>query len=60
MRRPKDAKNPKSGDDDKSRPGGRARERLDQFNRQRGLPTDSVPKEDPANDTQKPPGKSKP
>jgi hypothetical protein len=60
MRRPKDSKNPKSGGDDKSPPGGRARDRLDQFNRQRGLPTDPVPKEAPSNETQKPPGKSKP
>ena len=61
MRRPKDSKNPKSGDgDDKSPPGGRARERLDQFNRQRELPEDSPTSEkDRPNDTQ-PGGGDKP
>jgi hypothetical protein len=63
MRRTKDPNDPKSGDGEPpSKPGGRARERLDQFNRQRGLPTDSdsKPKENDSNDTQKPPGEPKP
>ena len=60
MRRPKDPDNPRSGDDKAAPPGGRARERLDQFNRQRGLPADSNPEEDASKDTQKPHGGSKP
>jgi hypothetical protein len=56
MRRPKDSKHPKSGGGDaKTPPGGRARERLDQFNRQRGLPDDSkASEEDESGDAQQP------
>ena len=63
MRRPKDPNNPQSGDGEPpSKPGGRARERLDQFNRQRGLPTDadSTAQDDDSKQTQKPPGPTKP
>jgi len=43
MRRPndpKEPKDPKSADDEQPKPGGHARDRMDLFNRQRGLPTD--------------------
>ena len=49
MRPPKDPKDPKSGGGQAPpRPGGRARERLDQFNRQRGIPDDPRLPEDDA------------
>ena len=42
MKRPKNPDDPKDKPgEDKSPPGGRARERVDLFNRQRGLPTES-------------------
>jgi len=43
MRRPKDPKDPKITDAEEPKPGGHARDRLDLFNRQRGLPTDPAP-----------------
>lgn len=43
MRRPNDPKDPKSTGEDKPTPGGHARDRLDLFNKQRGLPTDADP-----------------
>jgi hypothetical protein len=58
MRRPKDSKNPAGSGSEPPRPGGRARERLDQFNRQRGLPADSAPTT--TDDAQKPPGRPTP
>jgi hypothetical protein len=60
MRRPKDPNNPKSGGaGDKAPPGGRARERLDQFNRQRELPDSPDSEKERPDDTQ-PGGGDKP
>ena len=56
MRRPKDPDSSKPDSDEKAPPGGRARERLDQFNRQRGLPTESDAPEE-KNGAKRPPGK---
>ena len=60
MRRPKDPDSSKpDSDDGKAPPGGRARERLDQFNRQRGLPTEPGPSNEDkgVDDAKRPPGK---
>ena len=62
MRRPTDPNDPKdkARDKDESPPGGRARERLDLFNRQRGLPTDGTDtKKDDAKEAPETPPKTK-
>ena len=60
MRRPDDPKDPEENDARQPTPGGRARERLDLFNRQRGIPTDSdVPGKKPDPDTGEKTPKSK-
>jgi hypothetical protein len=41
MKRPKDPNDKDKAGDEQSPPGGRARERVDMFNRQRGIPADS-------------------
>jgi hypothetical protein len=52
MRRPKQ---PDDSPDQKPPPGGHARKRLEQFNRQRGLPTDTdTPPDEAGGDAQKP------
>jgi len=60
MRRPSDPKDPKGTDEEQPPSGGHARDRMDLFNKQRGLPTDSDPagkKPEPDADATPPKGK---
>lgn len=61
MRRPKDPKDPKGTEAEEPKPGGHARDRLDLFNRQRGLPTDRAPSatKDEKDDSAESPPKTK-
>ena len=62
MRRPKDPNDSKTKTgDEQSPPGGRARERVDMFNRQRGIPPDagSTTEQDDAADSKEPPSDKK-
>jgi len=59
MRRPNDPKDPKGTDEEKPKPGGHARDRMDLFNKQRGLPTDAAPPGKNVEEADKAPPKSK-
>ena len=59
MRRPKQRKD-KSSDADRQPPGGRAWQRVEQFTRSRGLPSDDAPTATDKTDVEKKPAPRKP